>query len=58
MVLLKLNLIKDGYGLTVTEIKDFMSSLAENYDSVLFTYWARPSSYFIVGRLAGNVSVT
>ena len=45
MVLLKLNqrfrgsfvsfiyiLNKDGYGLTVTEIKDFMFSLAENYD--------------------------
>ena len=23
---------KDGYGLTVTESKDFMFSLAENYD--------------------------
>ena len=26
--------------------------------NVLFTHWARPSSYFIVERLAGNVSVT
>ena len=25
-------LIKDSYGLTVTEIKDFVSSLPENYD--------------------------
>ena len=49
MVLLKLNdllvealsyldsLIKDGYGLTVTEIKDFVSSLAENYDPELYS---------------------
>ena len=29
-------LIKDGYGLTVTEIKNFVSSLAENYDSALY----------------------
>ena len=27
---------KDGYGLTVTETKDFMSSLAENYDIELY----------------------
>ena len=29
-------IIKDGYGLTVTEIKDFVSSLAENYDPELY----------------------
>ena len=28
-------MIKDGYGLTFTEIKDFMSSLTENYDPEL-----------------------
>ena len=27
---------KDGYGLTVTETKDFMSSLAENNDIELY----------------------
>ena len=51
MVLLKLNqtfretlydlykrwtLNKDGYGMTVTKIKDFMFSLAENYDIELY----------------------
>ena len=30
-------LIKDGYGLTVTEIKDFVSSLAEIYDPELYS---------------------
>ena len=34
-------LIKDGYGLTVTEIKDFMSSLAENYDSALYNRYSK-----------------
>ena len=29
-------LIKDVNGLTVTEIKDFMSSLTENYDPELY----------------------
>ena len=48
MVLFKLNqmfrgnlshvypLYEDGYGLTVTEIKDFMFSLAESYDTELY----------------------
>ena len=30
-------LFKDGYGLTVSEIKDFVSSLAENYDPESFS---------------------
>ena len=34
-------LIKDGYGLTVTEIKDFVSSLAENYDSALYNIYCK-----------------
>ena len=36
-------LIKDGYGygLTVTEIKDFVSSLAENYDSALYNRYSK-----------------
>ena len=29
-------LYKDGYGLTVTEIKDFMFSLAVSYDTELY----------------------
>ena len=29
-------LYKDGYGLTVTEIKDFIFSLAVNYDTELY----------------------
>ena len=29
-------LYKDGYGLTVTEIKDFMFSLADSYDTELY----------------------
>ena len=34
-------LIKDGYGLTVTEIKVFMSTLVENYDPVLYTRYSK-----------------
>ena len=34
-------LIKDGYGLTVTEIKDFVSRLAENYDSALYNRYSK-----------------
>ena len=34
-------LIKDGYALTVTEIKDFVSSLAENYDSALYNIYSK-----------------
>ena len=34
-------LIKDGYGLTVTEIKDFVSSLAENYDPALCNIYSK-----------------
>ena len=34
-------LIKDGYGLTVTEIKDFVSRLAENYDSALYNIYSK-----------------
>ena len=34
-------LIKDGCGLTVTEIKDFVSSLAENYDSALYNRYSK-----------------
>ena len=34
-------LIKDDYGLTVTEIKDFVSSLAENYDSALYNRYSK-----------------
>ena len=30
-------LIKGGYGLTVTEITDFVSSLANNYDPELYS---------------------
>ena len=33
-------LIKDGYGLTVTEIKD-LSNLAENYDSALYNRYSK-----------------
>ena len=29
-------LYKDGYGLTITEIKDFMFSLAVSYDTELY----------------------
>jgi len=58
MVLLKLNqtfretlydlykrwtLNKDGYGMTVTKIKDFMFSLAENYDIELYNKDANTS---------------
>ena len=55
MVLLKLNqtfretlsdlypLNKDGYGMTVTEIKDFMFSLADNYDIELYNKDANTS---------------
>ena len=34
-------LIKDGYGLTVTEIKDFVSSLPDNYDSALYNIYSK-----------------
>ena len=34
-------LIKDGYELTVTEIKDFVSRLAENYDSALYNRYSK-----------------
>ena len=34
-------LIKDGYGLTVTEIKDSVSSLAENYDPALYNRYSK-----------------
>ena len=34
-------LIKDAYGLTVTEIKYVVSSLAENYDPAFTTYILR-----------------
>ena len=34
-------LIKDGYGLRVTEITDFVSSLAENYDSALYNRYSK-----------------
>ena len=34
-------LITDGCGLTVTEIKDFTSSLAENDDAELYTRYAK-----------------
>ena len=34
-------LIKDGYGLTVTEIKDFVSTLAENYDPMLYSIYSK-----------------
>ena len=34
-------LIKDGDGLTVTEIKDFVSSLAENYDPALYNIYSK-----------------
>ena len=34
-------LIKDDYGLTVTEIKDFVSRLAENYDSALYNIYSK-----------------
>ena len=34
-------LIKDGYGLAVTEIKDFVSSLAENYDYALCNRYSK-----------------
>ena len=34
-------LIKDGYGLTVTAIKDFVSSLAENYDPALYNRYSK-----------------
>ena len=34
-------LIKDGYGLTVTEIKDFVSSFAENYDPGLYNKYSK-----------------
>ena len=34
-------LIKDGYWLTVTEIKDFVSRLAENYDSALCNRYSK-----------------
>ena len=34
-------LIKDGYGLTVTEIKDVVSSLAENYDPALDSIYSK-----------------
>ena len=34
-------LIKDGYRLTVTEIKDFVSSLAEHHDPVLYNRYSK-----------------
>ena len=34
-------LIKDGYGLTVTKIKDFVSRLAENYASALYNRYSK-----------------
>ena len=48
-------LIKDGYGLTVTEIKDFVSSLAENYDSALCN---RYSTRYSTMRVMDNYNDT
>ena len=34
-------LFKDGYGLTVTEIKDFVYILADNYNAVLYNIYSK-----------------
>ena len=34
-------LIKDDYGLTVSEIQDFVSSLAEKYDHLLYNWYSK-----------------